>query len=380
MAWLYVPGLEGSSSASGLRSGPPTGLWHTVSERRSRRPSSWRGWLTRPWTALLSGTTLRPSTAQAFAEWWTSSLRDSRANRSASPEICAASTTTGGSGRRSPASFATWDPASSSWRTSQGSLFREWGTFSDPWPISGSMRSGACSARETSAPPISGEGSSYSDTTDEEDGSWRTPTAFDSKSDGREDNTLHRQITDLWPTPIAIEGAMKSLSPAELSRALAQVGEVSRKALSLNLSNAATLVLFCEENLPWAKGLPLQKMAEACWPTPRALDSMPPMTPAQLSRSNEVAQQDMMLSRAATLAEFAKAELGGTVTAAEALRMIGSDPGLRDRAENFRLDLNPPFVEWLMGFPRGWTDFTPLGTRWSRWLRRTRSELSRLAS
>jgi hypothetical protein len=42
--------------------------------------------------------------------------------------------------------------------------------------------------------------------------------------------------------------------------------------------------------------------------------------------------------------------------------------------------LNPLFVEWLMGWPLGWTDFGPVGTEWSRWLRLMRSELSRLNS
>ncbi len=40
--------------------------------------------------------------------------------------------------------------------------------------------------------------------------------------------------------------------------------------------------------------------------------------------------------------------------------------------------LNPPFVEWLMGFPIGWTDFGALGTAWSDWSRRMHSSLLRL--
>lgn len=39
------------------------------------QPSSWRGWKTRPWIRLLSGTMLPPSTAAFGAARWTSSLR-----------------------------------------------------------------------------------------------------------------------------------------------------------------------------------------------------------------------------------------------------------------------------------------------------------------
>jgi DNA (cytosine-5)-methyltransferase 1 len=40
--------------------------------------------------------------------------------------------------------------------------------------------------------------------------------------------------------------------------------------------------------------------------------------------------------------------------------------------------LNPRFVEWLMGFPIGWTAFAASATEWSRWRLLMRSELSRL--
>jgi len=48
-------------------------------------------------------------------------------------------------------------------------------------------------------------------------------------------------------------------------------------------------------------------------------------------------------------------------------------------AGNGRVSLNPLFVEWLMGWPRGWTDCGSRVTGWSRWLRQSRSFASELA-
>ena len=42
------------------------------------------------------------------------------------------------------------------------------------------------------------------------------------------------------------------------------------------------------------------------------------------------------------------------------------------------LDSNPPFLELLMGWPLGWTDSASPVTGFAAWLRRSRSELSRL--
>lgn len=44
------------------------------------------------------------------------------------------------------------------------------------------------------------------------------------------------------------------------------------------------------------------------------------------------------------------------------------------------LSLNPVFTDWLMGWPSGWTDPQQPVTGWSRWLRQSRGELSRLPS
>lgn len=79
-----------------------------------------------------------------------------------------------GSGSSTPGSFATWSPGSSSWRTSGRFSLAVSTAFSGLWPISGSMRSGVCSARRRSARPTSGSGSS----------SWPTPVAQDSEQSG----------------------------------------------------------------------------------------------------------------------------------------------------------------------------------------------------
>lgn len=71
--WLYVPSacapeLEPSTSES---PGSPTyEPWLTLSGKPSQRPFSWRGWRTRPWIRLLSGTTWSPSTAQRGVDAW----------------------------------------------------------------------------------------------------------------------------------------------------------------------------------------------------------------------------------------------------------------------------------------------------------------------
>ena len=54
-------------------------------------------------------------------------------------------------------------------------------------------------------------------------------------------------------------------------------------------------------------------------------------------------------------------------------------PQTEPTAANGRVSLNPLFVEWLMGWPRGWTDCGSRVTGWSRWLQQSRSFASELA-
>lgn len=58
------------------------------------RPSSYKGWKTRHWSRALFGAVIcETSTPSRFAEWWTSSLRGSRASRTASQESNSATAT-----------------------------------------------------------------------------------------------------------------------------------------------------------------------------------------------------------------------------------------------------------------------------------------------
>ncbi len=76
-------------------------------------------------------------------------------------------TTSGGCGPSSSESFAVFDPESSSWRTSQGSLLPEWETYSVTWPRAGMTRSGRAYLLPRLVPPISAGDSSL----------WPTPRA-----------------------------------------------------------------------------------------------------------------------------------------------------------------------------------------------------------
>lgn len=166
MAWLYVPGLEGSNSDSSSPS-PTIELYVTLSGKPSPRPPSWHAWKTRPWMKLLSGTISQPSQAQNGVEQWISSLQASRANHGPSQENSKKPTIIDGSGPISHGSFAKWDHSSSSWKTSQVSFVEELNTFLGTWPQWGLMQNGVCFQRESSGHHISGKESS----------SWPTPKA-----------------------------------------------------------------------------------------------------------------------------------------------------------------------------------------------------------
>ena len=180
----------------------------------------------------------------------------------------------GGYGPRSPQPFARYDPATSSWRTLQGSLLSEWEMLSETWPRSGMTRNGTAYRRAGSVPPIYANGSS------------------------------------LWPTPVYKPGGGSALDG----------GSNSRKAAK-------------------RRGL---------WPTPTAGDSRN--------------------SRNATANRSPGSSHHPGTTLSDAIRMLPTPTanrwdGLQSHGVNVVTgQLNPTWVEWLMGYPPGWTDCWDSGT------------------
>jgi hypothetical protein len=158
VAWLHAPVLADLNSDSSSPSETPTALWCTSSGKPTLRPYSWRGWNTRPWIRLLSGTISRPSTAARGVESWISSLRDSRVSHAALSASDEAPTILHGYGPTSPESLPSPDRPWFSSRIPPDCVFSP---YSATFAASGSMRRGTVSALPREEPRIGVKGCSY---------------------------------------------------------------------------------------------------------------------------------------------------------------------------------------------------------------------------
>jgi hypothetical protein len=105
-------------------------------------------------------------------------------------------------GRSTPASFASYSPDTSSWKTLQLSLLEEWAEFSETWPRSGMTQNGTAYRLAPLAP-----------LTDEiESGSWPTPTASEYTGPGNAGQGGDNLRTAVWRTPQARDGNPRGAS------------------------------------------------------------------------------------------------------------------------------------------------------------------------
>ncbi|KKN81071.1 hypothetical protein LCGC14_0322900 [marine sediment metagenome] len=191
-----------------------------------------------------------------------------------------------GCGLSSTESFASYDPDTCSWKTSQLCLFGGWIEFSETWPMAGTMRNGIVFRQQPLVPRISDIGFSF------------------------------------------------------LPTATASMGEVYNE----QTTNHDTIRKFREAGI-----IPKR------WPIPKSSPSGPDF--ARASRPG-TGSDDL----ATAVARFP------TPTSTDAIKGGNVSPrrGAMGLSETLGGQLNPTWIEWLMGFPEGWTDLEGSPTPSSR--------------
>ena len=230
MAWLYLPDTAGLNLelTPRLTEYEP---WVTLSGKATRRPLSWHGWKSRPWIKLLSGMTLRPSTADRGAESWISSLRASRASHSASPETSEAQKTNAGSGKTLSESFARFTPNGSLVKTSLDLFLMDSAPYSEVLPASGIMLAGEL-FEQTKWEPVTAESAFLSSPS--EGTAWSTPTG--SQNGGRTQvfaqGGIPLQLQSMtWPTPDASAHKYRLTGDSQQSKSLEPLARSSHQDL-----------------------------------------------------------------------------------------------------------------------------------------------------
>lgn len=318
MSWLFSQALvEAYSAEPYLGGGQSAPSKSTLTPLAYLPPDRMTAFSTRS----LSGMTYAPLTEDLGVVVLMSFLADFPARTSAQPEKGKESTANGpGSGVKWQGSFTKYDPISCLWRIPQYSLLGDLEEFSETWPRWGSMRNGECWRRRIWARRIKGK----------ESGLWATPAASDGTRGGTitqnmSGQSLPQMVNTLskWPTPKAND---------------------AEKRGNFDITNARN-------------GLPA---AVKMWPTPLASDSK-----GSLGNFRGDGKPKTNLAKEVKVFPTPTANdyrTGYGETEAARLRMEHPrGKPLRDQVSPGG-QLNPTWVEWLMGWPLGWTDLKPLAT------------------
>lgn len=299
------------------------------------------------------------------------------------------------SGSSMPASLASYDLASSSWRTSQLCLDGAWERFSGAFPRSGMMRSGTVAPLPPSAPltGATGCGSWPSEAT------WPTPAAsvtnltedpasFEArrqrlKAKGINGNGAGVPLTvavKMLPTPTAKANMMapsmqkwathRNLLPTPTSSLGTAGGRVTpRKGRNgLTLIEAVAKEMFAEGR-PSANGTPGHATSVGRERNLTGSTEMFPTPTAHLGHRRSCPSPEHAARR------YAEGRRNLEDAAALSFRTptVGETKAARNGSQNQTMlshqvggSLNPTWVEWLMGFPLGWTSSALWETRSSR--------------
>jgi hypothetical protein len=266
-------------------------------------------------------TSLPPDSERTASPGPPSSLADSLARTLAQRVRALVSSTANAldSGVSSHGSLATYDPATSSWRTWRRSFTGDWTAYAETWPRWGMTRHGQLTALTPWVPRIDGSGSS----------SWPTPAACN-PNDGEGLGTWLERRDRLKATHRNGNGCGTPLAIAAQMWPSPWVTDGSKDG----------------PNQRGSKGDLMLPSAVQMWPTPSGAAAKQGQTEADGKRGQ-------------TLVGAAREQDWPTPTTQDAHNTGSQSQQARNTPPlNAAVGgcLNPAFVEMLMGFPVGWTD------------------------
>ena len=234
-------------------------------------------------------------------------------------------------------SFVKWDHDSSLWKTHQCSLLGDLELFSETWPQWGLMRNGECWEQQMLAQTIRGteSGSGEKLPTPTASDYKNQPTSASWKAKGAINYKLSNpEIQAKWATPTTMDSL-----PPKSAQALHKEATQARPGRSkpANLRDQVSNMHM--------------------WPTPVHSEARQGL---QIRREGKKGSQTSLTTAVMTWpTPRTKGMCGGSGswdllnknTTVEEARLMGAGNGGQ---------LNPTWVEWLMGFPLGWTDLRPL--------------------
>jgi len=211
-----------------------------------------------------------------------------------------------GCGEKWRASFTKYNPDSCSWKTHQCSLVEDLESFSETWPQWGLMRDGECWEQRTLEQTI--RGTEYGLL----ENKWPTPCLpGNGGTNGKA--KMKKMLMEKWPTPAtkgygyAAEGMVGNL-----------IGKIEQGVITKLEAEQMLSLPHLENHRTWKKK----------FPTPQASDNRD-----RGNMSNPSIQRRVAIGKQVMLSQSVHPTSGA---------------------------LNPTWVEWLMGWPLGWTDLKPL--------------------
>lgn len=331
------------------------------------------------------GMTCKPLTAAHGEALLTVFLAGFHAPTSQSQAAAPASTASSpGSGASSPGWFVRWDQSGCEWRTAQRSLLGDSESFSETWPRSGLMRAGMCFPRPTAAPRIfvSGSGSSPGVV-------YPTPCTVDCTGTRfNQSDSLGAALRptlgamakyDLWPTPTVTGNNNRPGASAKAGMGLATAARLWPTPTASEAGRGRTTVTGGRS--PGRTTSLTGQVNQQMWPTPNAGDAKQTGN-VRVWEERERKKDEEGIHLQENLAIAVQRRSFPTPAArdyrhpnAKSFEERGGGKKGEQLPNSVGGPLNPEFVEWLMGWPQGWTavpghpEYAASGTaRFHEWL------------